>query len=307
MRKEKRLIRLPILGALALIFALGITVTIFASEATNNDDPIVSVSLTENVIESVNATLGQAQQALENFLEEVAPYDLPDETSLAQFILTFVSYLKQANEILLANGEVSIPIWDGQLESWDIWNADYLTPWYTNWINRIDEVMQANQPQSRFADDDRRNGSGDGWFFVGRTRHWFYYLNWNRQYNWIQVGNSWFFLNPPLFRPGHQPGTTRGTMLTGWRRVPISNNNNTDTMDWFFFNPSGVMQTRWQQIPISNSSNTRDWFYFGSNGRMRVGRHSIWWSNSNHAISCMVFNNEGRWNANLSTQGQRCN
>jgi len=175
MRKEKRLIRLPILGALALIFALGITVTILASEATNNDDPIVSVSLTENVIESVNATLGQAQQALINFQDEVA-YDLPDETSLAQFILAFVNYLTQANEILLANGEVGIPIWDGQLESWDIWNEDYLTPWYTNWINRIDEVMQANQPQSRFADADHRNGAGTGWFFQGRNRHWFYYI-----------------------------------------------------------------------------------------------------------------------------------
>ena len=168
-----------------------------------------------------------------------------------------------------------------------------------------EEFVPTDPPLARHADDDRRDRNGTGWFWRGSDRRWFYYIRWNLQINWVKVSGHWYFLNPPLFNTGHQPGTPRGAMLTGWRRVGISNSSS--TTDWFYFDRNGRMQTRWQLVPISNSSNTTDWFYFGSNGRMRTGRNSIWWSNSDHTISCMVFRNDGRWIRNQSTYNARCN
>ena len=261
-------------------------------------------------IESINTLLGQAH--------EVFVLANQNEWNDA-FITEFTDLLNQAYEIVLNTDVPLMPLWGGYLASWDSWRELFNT-WHMNWEDWINENLPSNNIQLLNTDSDRRNGAGTGWFWQGSTSRWFFYVTWNRHTGWRRIGGEYYFFNPPLFSTGHELGTPRGTMLTGWRFIPGDNHGGSSWM--FFLHPDGHMATRWNRLPISQNNNTLDWFYFGSDGfqrrrndsltvgiqggRFSTGRYNIWWSNTDHRDSCMVFDFDGRWLPNFSTQHRRC-
>ncbi len=76
---------------------------------------------------------------------------------------------------------------------------------------------------------------------------WYYYKGLYKQTGWLQLGYTWYYLNPD------------GSMATGWKMIDGH---------WFYLRSSGAMATGWLQQGST-------WYYLNAGGSMATGWKSI--------------------------------
>ena len=111
---------------------------------------------------------------------------------------------------------------------------------------------------------------------------WYYYINNAKAMGWQQL--DWNgTVNWYYFN-------SSGVMQTGWQQLSWGG-----TINWYYFNSSGVMQKGWQQLEW----NGLHWFYFDeSTGAMVTGCHKLSWGGT---LYDFCFNSSG-----VCTSGPGC-
>ena len=83
----------------------------------------------------------------------------------------------------------------------------------------------------------------NGWVMT-EDGNWLYYKNGELAKGWLQVGSTWYYMDPDT-----------GVMQTGWLE---------EDGKWYYLKPTGAMAIGWLSIDGK-------WYYFGSSGAMVTG------------------------------------